>query len=285
MKATAAIAIILCMIPAVCIIVWIGIHFAKRHIKNKSAMSKAYYGRAREGVSNNTDVELGPLNAKKYTVKLAPYRYGNRNKQSTFIRPTRDQRARRIKMNIQGTKYHVVENRPSSREAVSVKLNHRSDHESNRAQQDAKLSKKEKKKRKQLQKQKERQQEKEKEKGKWKHKEKEKEEKHDEDNQWHSRSQNDKQSHHDSWKPQSNRGSKADGRSLPQSQHSQHDAGFEELGMWANYETEEQNKEGGNQNVDDWNEGVQEGLPASHHGSGNAGWSNHDNQSAHDQKW
>ncbi|KAJ5988109.1 hypothetical protein N7481_003319 [Penicillium waksmanii] len=280
MKAAAAIALILCMIPAVCIVVWIGLHFAKQHIESKSAMSKAYYRRAREGIPNTADVELGPLNANHYTVQLAPYRYVKRNQETTFVRPTRDQRARRTKMNIRGTNYHVVENRPSSRKTVSAKPNHQSDHGSNRAEQAAKQSKKERKRQRQLQKQQQRQKAKEKE----KHKEKEKEE----SNGWDHRSGNGQQSNGDTWNHQSNRGSNAEGRSQQQSQHSQHsqhsqqDAFQGQVGDWASYGQEEENPQTGN----DWNENVQEDPPASHHGSGNAGWDNHENQNeGHAQQW
>ncbi|CAI7614327.1 unnamed protein product [Penicillium pancosmium] len=266
---------------AVCIVVWIGLHFAKRHIESKSAMSKAYYRRAREGIPNTTDVELGPLNANRYTVQLAPYRYVKRNQQTTFVRPTRAQRAQRTKMNIRGTNYHVVENRPSSRKSASAKPNQRSDHGSNRAQQAAKISKKERKRQRQQQKQQQRQREKEKE----NHNEEQKEE----SNRCDNGSGNGQQRNRDSWKHPSNRGSNAEGKSQQQSQHSQHSQQDDfngELGHWANYGDEEENQP--EQTGNAWNENVQEDRPASHHGSGNAGWNtgNHENQNeAHAQQW
>lgn len=238
-------------------------------------MSKAYYRRAREGIPNTTDVELGPLNANRYTVQLAPYRYVKRNQQTTFVRPTQDQRARRTKMNIRGTNYHVVENRQTSRRSASAKPNQRSDHGSNRAQQAAKMSKKERKRQRQQQKQQQRQ----KEKGKEKHEK-------EESNKWDNGSGNGQRSNGDSWNDKSNRGSNAEGQSQQRSQHSQQDASNGVLGQWDVVEQEEENPQ--TNNLNPWNENVQGDPPASHHGSANAGWDtgNHENRDeVHAQQW
>lgn len=266
MKATAAIALTLCMIPAVCIVVWIGLHFAKRHIQSKSAMSKAYYRRAREGIPNTTDVELGPL-ANRYTVQLAPYRYVKRNHETGFVRPSRDQRARRTRMNIRGTNYHVTERRGSSRKTGSAKPNHGS----NRAQRDWEMSKKEREKQRRQQQKKT---------AKKKHK-KEKEEKKEQDNYWNSGPQSAQKSNEDPWgKPSSKGGSNAEGQSKQQSEQGQPDV-FQKLGVWDTVGTEENNQQNGN----DRSQNGEDQHSASHHGSRehHAGWSdlpmNNDKQS------
>lgn len=273
MKQTAAIVAILSLVPALCLLVWTGLHFSKRHIMRKSAMSKAYYSRAREGIPNTTNVELGPLDPNRYTVQLAPYRYQKKKMDTAFVRPTKTQRAQHRSMKVQGTDYHVLRRGPISHKSGSIQRNRRSDNGSNRPQLTAKQLKKQMKKQKHKEKQKgnqnQNQNQQKKKKGKGKHNNHHEE--RNDDNQ-----QDNWDNQKDNWENHSNQVSNAWHQSQGGSRQDRQSIRTDDIGQandnaWNENPQEETNQD----DMNAWNQPTQDAPPPSQDG-----W-NH----PHSQKW
>jgi len=271
------------MIIVACILVWVCLYFAKRHVEKKTAMSKAYYRRAREGIPNNIDVELGLQSKNPCTVQLAPYRYMNRNKEVNMVRPKRAMRTGRAQGKLRGTEFHVHHKSPSRRSALSINGSNHRQH-----QQSARQTKKQKK-----QKQKQKRKGKGSRKGQDQRHEQE-EPKQPSDNGWNQLP--DQQSRHSNqgWKSiHSNRGSHAGTEQHGHDDHHANNNNNKQGGFvsW-DHENHNSNHDHGHNDTGEWTQHPEE-EHRSHHGSTNmpGGWDewqahhNDDHGNHESQRW
>lgn len=256
-----AVVIMLCVIPVACIAVWIALHYSKKHLEFKCAMSQAYYRRARQGIPNRTNFELGPLR------ELIPYRYSKKNKKLVWVRPRKEERERRARMHSQGIDFHVIRHGVGGNgRSGSIKQHHQGGQGSHwqQQQQSKQRAKKQKQKQKQKRKQNQKQQQEQQEhqKNQWNQSHSKADNKSETLNRW----MNNEPAHH------SNRGSQAGNQSQ------KHDQGYQN--PWP----EEPQAHQGSDGVGRWHENAYNSRPASQHGAASmpGSWNpNFDNQSQH----
>lgn len=280
------------MIIVACIVVWVCLYFAKRHVEKKTAMSKAYYRRAREGIPNNIDVEVGLQSKNPYTVQLAPYRYMSRNKEVNMVRPKKAMRTGRAQGKLQGTEFYVHHKSPSRRSVLSI-----NGYNNRQRQLSAKQTKKQKK---QKQKQKRKGKGKGKGSGKGQDPRHEQEEpKQPSDNGWNQLPDQPSRHSNQGWTPiHSNRGSHA-GTEQHEDHHdknnnnnnSNNNNEQEGFVSW-DHENHDNNHDHGHHDTGGWTQHAEE-EHRSHHGSTNmpGGWDewqahhNDDHGNHESQKW
>ncbi|OQE25291.1 hypothetical protein PENSTE_c006G05639 [Penicillium steckii] len=291
MKPSLTVLVLLCLIVLAGAIVWICLYFAKRHVEKKSAMSKAYYHRAREGIPNNTDVELGPQSKNPYNVRLAPYRYMSRNKEVNKVRPNRAARVGHANGKLQGTDVHVHHNPSSRRGAHPIHENgfNHHHHHIQQQQQSARQSKKQ------------RQRQKRKNESRGGHQRQD--ERHEQetpeqrtDNAWNQGPGHDSRHSNQGWS--SHRGSHAGTEYHGHDDdHNNNNDNNEQGGYGGGWNNDHHDDNHGQQDTGDWNQNVEEEHRSNHHGSANmpggweTGWealpghNNEDHGNAGSQMW